>query len=69
MVALFSTSQNYEHEEFFKQIQWIIISIPFFILAFVIDYDKILKIAPVFYGACVNCNYCYSCYDILLANS
>lgn len=53
MVALFSTSQNYEHEEFFKQIQWIIISIPFFILAFVIDYDKILKIAPVFYGACI----------------
>ncbi|MBP3463634.1 MAG: rod shape-determining protein RodA [Clostridia bacterium] len=53
MVALFSTSQNSNHEEFFKQIQWIVISIPFFILAFVIDYDKILKIAPVFYGACV----------------
>lgn len=53
MVALFSTSQNSNHEEFFKQIQWIVISIPFFILAFVIDYDKILKIAPVFYGVCV----------------
>ncbi len=53
MVALFSTSQNYGHEEFFKQIQWIAISIPFFVLAFVIDYDKILKIAPVFYGVCI----------------
>lgn len=53
MAALFSTSQNSNHEEFFKQIQWIVISIPFFILAFVIDYDKILKIAPVFYGVCV----------------
>ena len=52
-VALFSTSQNTEYAEFIKQIKWFAISIPFFILAIVIDYDKILKIAPVFYGACI----------------
>ena len=53
LVALFSTSQNTNHVEFLKQIQWLAISIPFFIAAIVIDYDKILKIAPVFYGACI----------------
>ena len=53
LTALFSTSQNTDHVEFIKQIQWLFISIPFFILAIVIDYDKILRIAPVFYGICV----------------
>ena len=53
MTALFSTSQNTGHAELFKQIQWLLISIPFFILAIMIDYDKVLKIAPVFYGACI----------------
>lgn len=53
LTALFSTSQNTDHAEFFKQIQWLLISIPFFVLVIAIDYDKILKIAPVFYGACI----------------
>ena len=53
LTALFSTSQNTDHVEFIKQLQWLLISIPFFILAVAIDYDKILKIAPVFYGACI----------------
>ena len=53
LTALFSTSQNTDHVEFIKQVQWLFISIPFFILAIVIDYDKILRIAPVFYGICV----------------
>ena len=53
MTALFSTSQNTGHAELFKQIQWLLISIPFFVLAIMIDYDRILKIAPVFYGACI----------------
>ena len=53
MTALFSTSYNTGHVEFFKQIQWLLISIPFFIVAIVIDYDKVLKIAPIFYGACI----------------
>ena len=53
MTALFSTSQNTGHAELFKQIQWLLISITFFVLAIMIDYDRILKIAPVFYGACI----------------
>lgn len=53
LTALFSTTQNTNHSEFFKQIQWLAISVPFFILAIIVDYDKILKIAPIFYCACV----------------
>lgn len=53
MTALFSTSQNTDHAEFIKQLQWLLVSIPVFILVVTIDYDKILRIAPVFYGACV----------------
>lgn len=53
LVALFSTTQNSEHDEFIKQIQWFAVSMPLFILAVVIDYDKILKIAPAFYGICL----------------
>ncbi|MCI8545842.1 MAG: rod shape-determining protein RodA [Clostridia bacterium] len=51
LVALFSTTQNSEYAEFIKQIKWFAISIPIFILVIIIDYDKILKIAPVLYGA------------------
>lgn len=53
LVALFSTTQNSDYTEFIKQIQWFVISIPIFILVIIIDYDKILKIAPAFYGACL----------------
>lgn len=51
LVALFSTTQNSEYAEFIKQIKWFAISVPIFILVIIIDYDKILKIAPVLYGA------------------
>ena len=50
LVALFSATQNTEHSEFTKQIQWIFIGIPFFIAAVVIDYNKIVKFAPLAYG-------------------
>ncbi len=53
LVALFSTTQNSAHEEFIKQLKWFAVSIPFFVLAVFIDYDKILKLAPAFYGICV----------------
>lgn len=49
-VALFSATQNTEYDEFKKQIMWIFISIPFLIMAIVIDYESIAKISPVFYG-------------------
>lgn len=51
LVALFSTTQNTLHGEFIKQLKWFAVSMPFFILAIIIDYDKILKISPIFYGA------------------
>lgn len=53
LFALFSTSKNTEYTEFIKQLQWFAISIPFFIAAIVIDYNKILKFAPAFYGVCL----------------
>ena len=53
LIALFSTTQNTGHDEFVKQIIWFIISIPFCILAVVIDYEKLLRIAPAFYGVCL----------------
>lgn len=53
LAALFSTTQNSAHGEFKKQLQWIAVSIPVLIIFIVIDYDKILKIAPAFYGACL----------------
>ena len=49
-VALFSATQNTEYDEFKKQIMWIFISIPFLIMAIVIDYESIAKVSPVFYG-------------------
>ena len=53
MTALFSTTNNSGHGEFIKQIKWLLLSIPLCVLVVAIDYDKILKIAPVFYGACI----------------
>lgn len=49
-VALFSATQSTEYDEFKKQIMWICISIPFFIIAIIIDYEWLAKISPVFYG-------------------
>ena len=53
LIALFSTTQNTGHDEFIKQIIWFVISIPFCIMAVIIDYERILKIAPAFYGVCL----------------
>ena len=50
LIALFSTTQNTEHAEFAKQLQWFGISIPFFIGAVIIDYNKITRFAPLAYG-------------------
>ncbi|MGN1298894.1 MAG: rod shape-determining protein RodA [Candidatus Scatovivens sp.] len=49
IVALFSATQSTEYNEFKKQIQWFIISIPFIILAFTIDYNVIVKFSPLLY--------------------
>lgn len=49
LAALYSATQNTELDEFKKQIQWFVISIPFIILAYVIDYKLIVKFMPLLY--------------------
>lgn len=49
LFALFSATQNTDYEEFRKQIRWILISIPFFILAISIDYNAIVKFSTLAY--------------------
>lgn len=49
-VALYSATQSTEHDELFKQLIWLGISIPVLIAVITIDYELILKSAPVGYG-------------------
>ncbi|MBR3614569.1 MAG: rod shape-determining protein RodA [Clostridia bacterium] len=49
LVALFSATQNTELAEFKKQVQWLLISIPFLILASMIDYNVIVKFSTLAY--------------------
>ena len=50
LVALFSSTQNSDYDEFKKQIMWLGISIPIMIVVIVIDYDFLAKVSPVLYG-------------------
>lgn len=47
--ALFSATQDTEYGEFKKQLQWVIISIPFLILAITIDYNIIIRFSSLAY--------------------
>lgn len=49
LFALFSATQNANYDEFSKQIKWILISIPFLILAITIDYNTIIKFSSLAY--------------------
>lgn len=49
LVALMSATQDTEYEEFIKQIQWFLISIPILIIVICIDYELIARISPVLY--------------------
>lgn len=49
LFALFSATQSTDYEEFRKQIKWILISIPFFILAITIDYNAIIRFSTLAY--------------------
>lgn len=49
LLALYSATQNDELFEFKKQIQWALISVPFLILVYFIDYKFIVKFSPVLY--------------------
>ena len=48
-VALFSATQDSNHDEFNKQLRWFAISIPFLILATIIDYNVIVRFSGLFY--------------------
>ena len=50
LVALFSATQETEHEEFYKQCIWLVVSIIAMIVVMLIDYDLLVKISPFIYG-------------------
>ena len=50
LVALFSSTQNSDYDEFKKQVMWLGISIPIIIIVICIDYEFLAKISPVIYG-------------------
>lgn len=49
LFALFSATQSTNYEEFSKQIKWILVSIPFLILAITIDYNTIVRFSTLAY--------------------
>ena len=50
LVALFSATQETEHDEFYKQCIWLGISLVIMIVVMLIDYDLLIKISPFLYG-------------------
>ena len=50
LVALFSATQEAEHDEFNKQCIWFAISIVVMIVIMMIDYETIAKVSPILYG-------------------
>ena len=51
LVALFSATQETEYDEFNKQCIWLVVSLIIGITVMMIDYETIVKISPIFYGA------------------
>lgn len=49
IIALFSATQETNHEELTKQIVWLVICIPAVLVIINIDYENIAKISPIFY--------------------
>ena len=50
LVALFSATQETEHDEFNKQCIWLVVSTIVMIIVMMIDYEMIVKISPFLYG-------------------
>lgn len=50
LIALFSSTNDTEHDELKKQIIWSIVSIPILIVVIFVDYNLIAKVSPIFYG-------------------
>ena len=51
LVALFSATQETEYDEFNKQCIWFVVSIIIMIIVMLVDYNTLVRISPVFYGA------------------
>lgn len=51
LVALFSATQEADLDEFNKQCIWLGISVVIGIIVMLIDYEALVKISPIFYGA------------------
>lgn len=49
-IALYSATEETEHQELVKQLQWFGICIPIVITLTIIDYKTIIKVSPIFYG-------------------
>lgn len=50
LVALFSATQEAEHDEFNKQCIWLIISLVVMAIVIMIDYEILIKFSPILYG-------------------
>lgn len=50
LVALFSATQETEHDEFNKQCIWFAVSLVIMIIIMLIDYETIAKVSPIIYG-------------------
>lgn len=51
LVALFSATQEAEYDEFNKQCIWLVVSLVIGIIVMMIDYETIVRMSPIFYGA------------------
>ena len=50
LIALFSATQENNHDDFRKQVIWFIFSIVMMIITMFINYESLVKISPVLYG-------------------
>ncbi len=51
LIALFSATQETEYDEFNKQCIWLVVSLIIGIVIMIIDYEAIVRVSPIFYGA------------------
>ena len=50
LIALYSSTNDAEHDEFKKQVIWAVVSVPIAIMVIFIDYNLIAKFSPICYG-------------------
>ena len=50
LVALFSATQETEHDDFNKQCIWFVVSLVILVGVMMIDYETLVKVSPILYG-------------------